>query len=101
MDVESRTKPTGITMTEVANTAGVSQYMVSTVSRIAGIPRLGPRYGMAPETGRRVASAIRAGLLNEKTARAVAEDPAAVLAALRDLTDLLGEISEAKQSRAA
>jgi hypothetical protein len=42
-------------------------------------------------------SAIRAGLLNEKTARAVADDLPTVLAASRELTELLEGMMRAKQ----
>ncbi|MFD7645723.1 hypothetical protein ACFV4P_34345 [Kitasatospora sp. NPDC059795] len=94
-------KPKGTTFDEVAEAAGVSQYTVSAIARIASVPRLGPRSGLNPQTANRMAAAIRAGLLNEKAARAFAADPDGFYTAIRELTALLGEISDTKQKRAA
>ncbi|WP_159394566.1 hypothetical protein [Streptomyces sp. NRRL S-495] len=94
-------KVKGMTVVEIADAAGVSPYLVSTVTRIAKVPRLGKRSGLDPETGERVVAAIRAGLLNERTARAVAEDIDGTIAASRELIALLEEMKATQGEQAA
>ncbi|MFI8343985.1 hypothetical protein ACIF8W_28490 [Streptomyces sp. NPDC085639] len=87
----------GLTAAEIAQLSGaVTRPTVATVAATARVPGHDIRRGISPENGRRMAAAISVGLLTERSARAIAEDPQAVIRASQELQALIWEIMRAQ-----
>lgn len=87
----------GVTAAEIARlSVAVKRPTVASVAATAGVPGHDVRRGISMENGRRMAMALSVGLLNERSARAIAEDPQAVLAAAQELQALVWEIMRAR-----
>ncbi|MEU8623055.1 hypothetical protein [Streptomyces sp. NPDC048623] len=87
-----------MTPAEIANMSGaVSRPTAQALAATAGVPGHGVRRGISHDTGRRMATALSAGLLNAVSARAIAADPDAVLAALQQMGDLVQEIKASRE----
>ncbi|MET9956271.1 hypothetical protein ABZ135_32655 [Streptomyces sp. NPDC006339] len=54
------------------------------------------RRGISPDNARRMANALSVGLLSERSARALAEDPQKFLNATYELQELVREIMRAR-----
>lgn len=74
----------------------VTRPTVASVAATAGVPGHQIRRGISPENGRRIAAAMSVGLLTERSARAIAEDPQAVIRASQELQALVWEIMRAR-----
>lgn len=70
----------------------VTRPTVASVASTAGVPGHGIRRGISQENGRRMAVAMSVGLLTERSARCIAEDPQAVIRAAQELQALVWEI---------
>lgn len=83
----------GLTATEIAQLSGsVTRPTVASVAATAGVPGHQVRRGISQEDGRRMAAALSVGLLTERSARAIAKDPQAVIRAAQELQALIWEI---------
>lgn len=90
----------GMTVTEIAQLSGVvTRPTVASVSATAGVPGHQVRRGISQEDGRRMAAALSAGLLTERSARAIAKDPQAVIRAAQELQALIWEIMRSKHEK--
>ncbi|NXY98212.1 hypothetical protein HYE82_28345 [Streptomyces sp. BR123] len=86
-----------MTSTEIARMAGnVSRPSVSTIVNIAGVPGANVRRGISPKNAQRLVAAFSAGMLTEKLARSIADDPHAVIRACDALREVVEEIVRAK-----
>ncbi|THA47453.1 hypothetical protein [Streptomyces sp. A1136] len=86
-----------MTSTDIARMAGnVSRPSVSTIVNIAGVPGAGIKRGISPQNGQRLVAAFSAGMLTEKLARSIAEDPYAVMRACDALREVVEEIVRTK-----
>ncbi|MER6522573.1 hypothetical protein ABT246_37800 [Streptomyces sp. NPDC001553] len=86
-----------MTSTEIARMAGnVSRPTVSTLVNIAGVPGANVKRGISPQNGQRLVAAFSAGLLTEKLARSIADDPYAVIRACDALREVVEEIVREK-----
>lgn len=74
----------------------VSRPTVSTVVGIAGVPGADVRRGISPRNAQRLVAAFSAGMLTEKLARSIADDPKAVIRACDALRELVEEIVRTK-----
>jgi hypothetical protein len=91
----------GVTFAEIARMSGaVSRPTAQALAVTAGVPGHGVRRGISPENGRRMAMALSVGLLNATSARAIAKDPQAFLAAMYELRDLVEGIDDAQREQA-
>lgn len=87
----------GVTAAEIARMSGaVTRPTAASIAARAGVPGHDVRRGISPDNGRRLAIALSVGLLSERSARALAEDPQAFLNATYDLQDLVREIMRAR-----
>lgn len=87
----------GLTAAEIAQMSGaVTRPTVASVAATAGVPGHDVRRGISPENGKRMAAAMSAGLLTERSARAIASDPQAVLRAAQELQALIWEIMRSR-----
>lgn len=91
----------GVTSAEIARMSGaVTRPTAASVAARAGVPGHQVRRGISPDNGRRMAVALSVGLLSERSARALAEDPQAFLNATYELQELVREIMRARQEEA-
>ncbi|MFI5867707.1 hypothetical protein [Streptomyces sp. NPDC051546] len=74
----------------------VSRPSVSTIVNIAGVPGAGRKRGISPQNGQRLVTAFAAGMLTEKLARSIADDPEAVIRACDALREVVEEIVRLK-----
>lgn len=87
----------GVTAAEIAQLSGaVTRPTVASVAATAGVPGHEARRGISQENGRRMAAAMAVGLLTERSARSIAEDPQAVLRGAQELQALIWEIMRAQ-----
>lgn len=87
----------GLTAGEIAQMSGaVTRPTVASVAATAGVPGHAIRRGISQENGRRMAAAMSVGLLTERSARFIAEDPQAVIRAAQELQSLVWEIMRAR-----
>lgn len=87
----------GLTAAEIAQMSGaVTRPTVASVASAAGVPGHHIRRGISSENGQRMAAAMSVGLLTERSARAIAEDPQAVIRAAQELQALVWEIMRAR-----
>lgn len=83
----------GVTAAEIAQLSGVvTRPTVASVAATARVPGHEARRGISQENGKRMAAAMSVGLLTERSARAIAEDPQAVLRGAQELQALVLEI---------
>lgn len=87
----------GLTAGEIAHLSGaVTRPTVASVAATAGVPGHTVRRGISRENGQRMAAAMAVGLLTERSARSIAEDPQAVIRAAQELQALVWEIMRAR-----
>lgn len=91
-----------MTAAEIAELSGaVTRPTVASVALIAGVPGHQVRRGISRENGTRMAAALSVGLLTDRTARAIASDPQAVIRGAQELQALVWEIMQAKHVEVA